>query len=81
MSNSEKLKQLLMDVFLIDPSEYSLGLSQDEIETWDSMGLVAMAVGIEETFGYHLTQDEALSIKKFQDIVDILSSRGISFND
>lgn len=81
MSNNEQLKQLLMDVFLIDESEYSLELSQDELETWDSMGLVAMAVGIEETFGYHLAQDEALSIKKFQDVVDILSSKGISFDE
>lgn len=81
MSNNEQLKQLLMDVFLIDESEYSLELSQDDLETWDSMGLVAMAVGIEETFGYHLAQDEALSIKKFQDVIDILSSKGISFDE
>lgn len=81
MSNHQKLKELLMDVFLIDESEYTLGLSQDDIETWDSMGLVAMAVGIEETFGYHLTQEEALSIRKFQDVVDILTTKGIAFDD
>ena len=81
MSNHLKLKDLLMDVFLISESEYSLEMSQEDIETWDSMGLVAMAVGIEETFGYHLAQEEALSIKEFQDIVDILTSKGISFDD
>lgn len=81
MSNHQKLKELLMDVFLIDESEYSLEVSQDDIETWDSMGLVAMAVGVEETFGYHFSQEEALSIRKFQDIVDILTSKGIAFDD
>jgi acyl carrier protein len=81
VSNHEKLKELLMDVFLIDESEYSLELSQDDIETWDSMGLVAMGVGIEETFGYHLTQEEALSVRNFQDVVDILTTKGISFDD
>ena len=70
-----------MDVFLIDESEYGLEMSQDDIETWDSMGLVAMAVGVEETFGYHFSQEEALSIRKFQDIVDILTSKGIPFDD
>lgn len=81
MSNNQQLKELLLDVFLIGESEYSLGMSQEDVETWDSMGLVAMAVGVEETFGYHLSQEEALSIKKFQDIVDILRTKGISFDD
>lgn len=70
-----------MDVFLIDESEYSLELSQEDVETWDSMGLVAMGVGIEETFGYHPSQEEALSIRKFQDVVDMLTSKDISFED
>ena len=70
-----------MDVFLIGESEYSLEMSQEDIETWDSMGLVAMGVGIEETFGYHLSQEEVLSIKKVQEVVDILTSKGISFDD
>jgi acyl carrier protein len=81
MSNHQELKELLMDVFLIDESEYSLEMSQEDVETWDSMGLVAMAVGVEETFGYHLSQEEALSIKKVQDVVDILVGKGIPFDD
>ena len=40
-----------------------------------------MAVGVEETFGDHFSQEEALSIRKFQDIVDILTSKGIAFDD
>ena len=79
MDNHQKLKDLLMDVFLIEESEYSLDLSQQDVDTWDSLGLVSMAVGVEETFGYHFTQEEALSIKKFRDIVDVLESKGISF--
>ena len=80
MTNDEKLKELLLDVFLIDESEYNLDTSQDDLETWDSMGLVSMAVGVEETFGYHLTQEEALSIRTFRDVVEILKSKGIPFD-
>ena len=80
MDNHQKLKELLMDVFLIEESEYSLEMSQADVDTWDSLGLVSMAVGVEETFGYHFSQQEALSIKRVQDIVDILSSKGISFD-
>ena len=81
MGNHQKLKDLLIDVFLIEESEYSLDLSQQDIDTWDSLGLVSMAVGVEETFGYHFSQEEALSIKRVQDIVDILESKGISFDE
>ena len=81
MNNHQKLKELLLDVFLIDESEYRLEMSRDDVETWDSLGLVSMAVGIEETFGYHFTQAEALSIHRVQDIVDILETKGISFDE
>ena len=81
MDNHQKLKELLVDVFLIDESEYSLEMSQEDVDTWDSLGLVSMAVGVEETFGYHFSQQEALSIKKVQDIVDILTEKGIPFDE
>ena len=81
MDNHQKLKELLVDVFLIDESEYSLEMSQEDVDTWDSLGLVSMAVGVEETFGYHFSQQEALSIRKVQDIVDILTEKGIPFDE
>jgi acyl carrier protein len=81
MNNHQKLKGLLLDVLLIEESEYSLEMSREDVDTWDSLGLVSMAVGIDETFGYHFSQEEALSIKKVQDIVDILESKGIRFDD
>ena len=51
MTNREKLKELLMDVFLIDSSEFRFDMVREEIESWDSLGVVSMAVGIQETFG------------------------------
>ena len=59
MTNREKLQDLLLDVFLLDPSEFSFDLKREEIQTWDSMAVVAIAVGVEETFGYHFTPGEA----------------------
>ncbi len=81
MSNRAKLRQLLLDVFLIEESEFRFDLSHEEVETWDSLGTISLAVGIEQTFGYHFTQEEAMSIRTFQDIIDILESKGISLDD
>lgn len=68
-----------MEVFLLDPSEFHFNLMAKDVETWDSLGVVSLAVGIQEVFGYHLTPDEAIGIQGIPDIVTILRSRGIDF--
>jgi acyl carrier protein len=77
MTNLEKLKNLVIDVFLIDPAEFRLDLRRNQVETWDSLGVVSLAVGVQETFGYHLTQDEALSVTSVSDVAKILARHGI----
>ena len=79
MTNREKLQDLLLDVLLLDPSEFNFNLKREEILTWDSMAVVAIAVGVEETFGYHFTPDEAIRLTGVGDVIDILESKGISF--
>jgi acyl carrier protein len=80
MANLEKLKDLVMDVLLIEESEYSQSLEKDQCETWDSLAVVSLSVGIDETFGYHLTLEEAVSVRKVEDLITILRSKGINFD-
>ena len=81
MTNHEKLKELIIDVFLLDASEYRLDLRRDEVDTWDSLGTVSIAVGIQEVFGYHFTPQEATNIETIRSIIDILETKGISFDE
>jgi acyl carrier protein len=81
ITNADKLKDLMVEVFLLDPSEFRLDLRREEVETWDSLGIVSLAVGVQETFGYHLTQDEVIGITSIGDIVTLLEARGISFDE
>jgi acyl carrier protein len=62
MSNKEKLQNLIQDVFLLEPSEFRFDLKRADVETWDSFGVVSLAVGVQETFGYHFTPEEASGI-------------------
>jgi acyl carrier protein len=80
MRNTEKLKDLLMEIFLLEDDEFSFDLSQDEIETWDSLGTVSMAVGIQEEFGYHMTPEEATKMASVQEIKTLLEGKGIAFD-
>ena len=79
MTNREKLQKLIQDVFLLDPSEFSFDLPRSAVETWDSFGVVSLAVGLQQTFGYHLTPEEANGIKGVNDIIRVLECKGISF--
>ena len=80
MRNEEKLQELLVDVFLLDASEYHIDMKRAEIDTWDSLGVVSMAVGVQETFGHHMTPDEAVGIQSFRDIMNFLRSKGLTFD-
>lgn len=81
MSNRDKLKKLLMDIFLLTEDDFSFDLTRDNIMTWDSLGTVSMAVGVQETFGYHFTPEEAMQVTSIPDIMRLLESKGIAFND
>jgi acyl carrier protein len=81
ISNRERLRNLLLDVLLLESDEFHFDLARADVETWDSLGVVAIGVGLEETFGYHPTQDEAMSITSVPDIIRLLESKGIMFDD
>ncbi|MCC6337843.1 MAG: acyl carrier protein [Myxococcales bacterium] len=80
MSNREKLKKLILDVFLLDESEFSFELQRAQVDTWDSLGVVSLAVGVHQTFGYHFTPEEATSIQSVADVIKLLETKGISFD-
>jgi acyl carrier protein len=81
VSNRARLKQLLLDVFLLDPGEFRFDLTRSEIESWDSLGTVSLALGIEEVFGHHLTPAEATGLASVADIITVLSRRGIDLEE
>jgi acyl carrier protein len=81
MTPKENLKELLLDIFLLDESEFNFELKRDDIETWDSLAVVSIAVGIHETFGYHFTPEEATSIASVQEIIKLLESKDIPFSE
>ena len=81
MTNREKLKELFLDVFLLNPEEFRFDMTRDDIDTWDSLGVVSLAVGVHDTFGHHLTPEEATGIGSVSELITLLESHGLSFDD
>jgi acyl carrier protein len=70
-----------MDAFLLEEEKFSFELKRDEIDSWDSLGVVALAMGVEETFGYHLTPEETVKIKSVHEIINLLETKGIHIDE
>lgn len=80
MTNREKLQTVLLDIFLLQPEEFRFDLTRDEIDTWDSLGVVSLAVGIHEAFGYHMAPEEATGLRSVPDLIALLTAKGIAFD-
>jgi acyl carrier protein len=77
--NDQKLKNLLIDILLIDDDQYRDDYGPDEIETWDSLAMVRIAGGVEKEFGYAMSPEEMVSLATIGDIKSILRSKQIAF--
>lgn len=81
MDNRARLKALFDDILLLDDGEFRFDLRRDDVATWDSLAVVAIATGVEETFGYHMSEEEAVGIRGVPDLVQLLEARGIPFGE
>lgn len=75
--NDEKLKALLLDVFMMDEALYADANGPMQIETWDSLATVSMAVGVHEAFGHHMTPEEVGEVRTIADIKAFLRRNGV----
>ncbi len=78
--NDLKLRNLLVETLLIDDDQYRDENGPDTIETWDSLAMVRIAVGVAEVFGYNMTPEEMVSLESIGDIKAILRSHDIGFD-
>ena len=71
-----RLKQLLVDVLLIEDDEYQDGFGPDEISSWDSLATVSIAGAIEQAFGIAVPPDDMAAFNTIGDIKQFCRTRG-----
>ena len=74
------LKALLVDVLLIEDSQYRDEVGPLEVATWDSLALVLIAAAVEKSFGVVLDSEEVVSLESIGDIKAALSRHGVTFS-
>ena len=74
---SEKLYQIIANVFNVDPSRINDETGPENLEEWDSFNFYVLLDEIENGFGMKFDLDETLDIKKIGDIKKIFAKHGV----
>ena len=76
---SEKLYQIISEVFNIEIGKIDETTSPESLEQWDSFNFYVLLNEIEKEFNIKFDIDEILEIKKIGDFKLLLQKRGIKW--
>ena len=75
---SEKLYQVISNVFNVDVNRINDETSPENLEEWDSFNFYVLLDEIENEFDMKFDLDETLEIKKVGDIKKIFTKQGVN---
>jgi acyl carrier protein len=71
----QHLRQLLVDQFELRPEQVGPAARLRDDLDLDSIDWINLAVYLEETTGYKLSEEDLTSVRTVQDVVDLLHER------
>ena len=71
-TTSERLKQLVAELFKCDVRDVSDATGPGDIAGWDSLGHVTLMAAIQERFGRHVPVEDAVEVESIADLAAIL---------
>ena len=74
---SEKLYQIVSEVFNVELNKINDNTSPENLEEWDSFNFYVLLDQIENKFNIKFDLDETLEIKKISDIKKIFAKHGV----
>jgi acyl carrier protein len=77
MADDARLKDLLIDILLLDDAEYRDEVGPDDVGTWDSLATVRIGEAIHSEFGYRMLPEELVTVESIGDIKSVLRQRRV----
>ncbi|MBA3733389.1 acyl carrier protein [Patescibacteria group bacterium] len=71
-----KLTHVFSSVLGIDESEVTPELSPESASSWDSLNAIILLTEIEKALGVRFEYSEAMAIKNFADVINLVKSKG-----
>lgn len=76
MTNEEALRWI-EQIFELPEDTIDLDTHKEEIDAWDSLGVLTLMAGLNEDFGIEMTDLELQSLKSVKDIMTLLQNKGL----
>jgi acyl carrier protein len=76
-----RLSRILANVFRVRDSDLTLDVTKDQISSWDSLRQMDLVVSLEAEYGVTLEIDDIVRMRSIGAIVEVLSKKGICFED
>ncbi len=70
-----RLKQVLAEIFELDPSTIDDTTSSDKVERWDSLQHISMIVSVEQEFGVRFSEKEMAELLNYERLRFALASK------
>ena len=77
MNNSDPLQGLLVDFFNLPPETSPSQITQQAIESWDSLAMVQLIVDLQRAFAIQFDLNEIETLRSYEEISRALSRRGV----
>lgn len=74
----DKLKEIIIKIFKISPSDINDQMSPQTIPSWDSLNYLTFISEVEKEFKISFTMDEVLNSKNLGDIKQAMRAKGVS---
>ena len=71
----ETLKEIFSSVLGVKAGDITLEMSPENTPAWDSLNAIVLITEIEKAFNVRFGYDEAMSPKKFSDVVALVKSK------
>jgi acyl carrier protein len=70
-----QVRQIVADIFNVDPREVTSASSPETIETWDSLQHLNLVVALEQAFEVELVPEEIEQMLSVESIVTLLRAK------
>ena len=73
----DRFTDIIAKTFKLNPSEISMDLTPNDIESWDSLLHLTLIHSIEEEFDIVFEMEEMFTIFNIGDIYELLNAKGV----
>lgn len=76
MKDTDRLRELLIDLFGLPPETATDDLSQSALPAWDSLAMVQLIGELQATFDIEFDIDEIQTLRSYHEIRECLTRKG-----